>query len=90
MLKNDTCSSIYFQVTVGEMVQCSNALKILVAIDQTVQFMHADQICRVLYLDACKHYRSYIYSRNKLDFWNVHGIMNSFGLLQSKYIRASH
>ena len=23
--------------------------------------------------------------RNKLDFWNVHGIMNTFALLQSKW-----
>ena len=65
-----------------QMVQRSNALKVFVKIDQTVQFMHAYQIWSVLYLDACKHYRSYIYSRNKLDFWNVHGIMNSFGLLK--------
>ena len=27
---------------------------------------------------------SYDYLRNELDFWKVHGIMNTSGLLQSK------
>ena len=26
-----------------------------------------------------------IHLRNELNFWNVHGIMNTFGLLQSKW-----
>ena len=32
----------------------------------------------------CESTESNIHLRNKFDFWNVHGIMNTSGLLQSK------
>ena len=30
---------------------------------------------------------SRLYLRNEFDYWKVHGIMNTFGLLQSKCFR---
>ena len=34
---------------------------------------------------ACNIKQVFKYLRNELDFWNVHGIMNTSGLLQSRF-----
>ena len=33
---------------------------------------------------VCHHSAALVHLRNKFNFWNVHGIMNTSGLLQSR------
>ena len=41
--------------------------------------------CEIVNLFNLNHTVHSIYLRNEFDFWNVHGIMNTLGLMQSKW-----